>query len=76
MGVWDMMYLMQQYKKALGQADNPAFSDKTRAEFADKAEVIRLQMIHYLERVENRERLQKIENGDELLTRRSSPQSP
>jgi hypothetical protein len=76
MGVWDMMYLMQQYKKALEQADNLAFSDKTRAEFAEKAEVIRQQMNRYLERVENRERLQKIENRDDLLTQRSSPQSP
>ena len=50
---------MQQYKKALEQADNPAFSDKTRAEFAEKAEVIRQQMNRYLERVENRDRLQK-----------------
>jgi len=76
MGVWDMMYLMEQHKKALALAWNPNLSKEKQAEYSEKAEVIRQQMIRYLERVENRERLQKIENRDDLLTQRSSPQSP
>jgi hypothetical protein len=52
MGVWDMMYLVQQYKKALEHADNPAFSPETRTEFSIKAEHLRGQMARYLARVE------------------------
>ncbi len=52
MGVWDMLYLIQKYKKALEHADNPAFSPETRAEFSAKAEQLRVQMARYLERVE------------------------
>jgi hypothetical protein len=52
MGVWDMMYLVQQYKKALRLAENQNFSEKTRSEFSLKAEHLRLQMARYLERVE------------------------
>ena len=52
MGVWDMLYLIQKYKKALEHADNPAFSPETRAEFCAKAEQLRAQMVRYLERVE------------------------
>jgi exonuclease I len=51
MGVWDMMYLVQQYKKALRHAENQNFSEKTRSEFSLKAEHLRLQMARYLERV-------------------------
>ncbi len=43
MGVWDMMYLMREYKKALEESDFP------------KAEDLRLQMARYLERVEKRQ---------------------
>ena len=52
MGVWDMLYLTQKYRKALEHADNPAFSPETRAEFTAKAEHLRAQMARYLERVE------------------------
>ena len=52
MGVWDMLYLIQKYKKALEHADNPSFSPETRAEFCAKAEQLRAQMARYLERVE------------------------
>ena len=54
MGVWDMMYLMQQYKKALEQADNPAFSATQREDFREKADDLRSQMGRYLQRVEAR----------------------
>ncbi len=52
MGVWDMMYLVQQYKKALRLAENQNFSEKTRAEFSFKAENLRLQIARHLERFE------------------------
>ena len=52
MGVWDMLYLTQKYRKALEHADNPAFSPETRAEFSMKAEQLRAQMARYLVRVE------------------------
>jgi hypothetical protein len=52
MGVWDMMYLVQQYKKALVLAENQNFSKKTRAEFSLKAEHLRLQIARHLERFE------------------------
>ena len=52
MGVWDMLYLTQKYKKALEHAVNPTFSPETRAEFSIKAEHLRAQMARYLERVE------------------------
>jgi len=52
MGVWDMMYLIQQYKKTLLLAENQNFSEKTRSEFSLKAEHLRLQIARYLERVE------------------------
>jgi hypothetical protein len=54
MGVWDMMYLMQQYKKTLEQADNPAFSAAQREDFREKADDMRSQMDRYLRRVEAR----------------------
>jgi hypothetical protein len=41
MGVWDMMCLVQQYKKALRLAENQNFSEKTRSEFSLKAEHFR-----------------------------------
>ncbi len=52
MGVWDMMYLIQQYKKALRLAENQNFSEKTRSEFSEKAENLRQQMTGNLERAE------------------------
>ena len=52
MGVWDMLYLTQKYRKALEHADNPAFSPETRAEFNIKAEQLRAQIARYLDRVE------------------------
>ena len=52
MGVWDMLYLTQKFRKALEHAENPAFSPETRAEFTAKAEHLRAQMARYLERVE------------------------
>jgi predicted DNA-binding protein len=55
MGVWDMMYLQGKYRKTLELSWNLKFSEKTRAEFAEKAEAIREQMIRYMERVENYE---------------------
>ena len=54
MGVSDMMYLMQQYKKTLEQAGNPAFSAAQRKEFREKADDLRSQMGRYLQRVEAR----------------------
>jgi hypothetical protein len=60
MGVWDMMYLMQQHKQALVHASNPILSAQRQAEYAEKAEVIRQHMVRYLERVEDIERLQRI----------------
>ena len=54
MGVWDMMYLMQQYKKTLERAGNPAFSAAQREEFREKADDLRSQMGRYLQRVEAR----------------------
>ena len=52
MGVWDMMYLMQQYKTNLAHAENPVSSYETRTYYADIAEVIRQQMFRYLQGVE------------------------
>ena len=60
MGVWDMMYLMQQHKQSLTFASNPNVSAQRQAEYAEKAEVIRQHMVRYLGRVENIERVQKI----------------
>jgi hypothetical protein len=60
MGVWDLMYLTQQHKKALALASNPNVSAQRQTEYADKAEVIRQHMVRYLERVEDIERLQRI----------------
>jgi exonuclease I len=60
MGVWDMMYLVQQYKKALRHAENQNFSEKTRSEFSLKAEHLRLQMARYLERVEKEVEVQAL----------------
>ena len=54
MGVWDMMYLMQQYKKSLEQADNQAFSAAQRKEFREKADDLWSQMDRYLQCVETR----------------------
>jgi hypothetical protein len=50
MGVWDMIYLVQQYKKALVLAENQNFSQKTRSEFSLKAEHLRLQIARNLGR--------------------------
>ena len=63
MGVRDMMYLLHKYKKTLELSFNSEFSEKTRAEFAAKAEVVRQQMDRYMERVENYERIQKYSEG-------------
>ena len=60
MGVWDMLYLMQKYKKALERADNPAFSQETRAEFSVKADHLRAQMARYVERVEKLQEVQEL----------------
>jgi len=59
MGVWDMMYLMQQHKQSLTLASNPNVSAQRQAEYAEKAEVTRQHMVRYLERVEDIERIQK-----------------
>ena len=60
MGVWDMVYLMQQYRKALEHADNPAFSPETRAEFGVKVENLRNQMARYMARVEKLQEVQEL----------------
>jgi exonuclease I len=60
MGVWDMMYLVQQYKKALHLAENQNFSEKTRSEFSLKAEHLRLQMARYLERAQKDSEVQAL----------------
>lgn len=60
MGVWDMLYLIQKYKKALEHADNPAFSPETRAEFSIKAEQLRAQMARYIQRVEKQQQVQEV----------------
>jgi hypothetical protein len=54
MGVWDMMYLMQQYKKTLEQAENPAFSAAQREDFREKADDLQSQIGRYLQGVEAR----------------------
>jgi exonuclease I len=60
MGVWDMLHLMQQYKKALRLAENQNFSEKTRSEFSLKAEHLRLQMARYLERAQKDSEVQAL----------------
>ena len=60
MGVWDMMYLVQQYKKALRHAENQNYSENTRSEFSLKAENLRLQMARYLERAEKEIEVQSL----------------
>ena len=60
MGVWDMLHLMRQYRKALERADNPAFSPATRAEFGVKADQLRNQMARYIERVEKQQQVQEL----------------
>jgi hypothetical protein len=67
MGVWDLMYLVQQYKKALRLAENQDFSDKTRSEFSLKAENLRLQIGRYLERAEKSSMIKKSNNKDESI---------
>jgi hypothetical protein len=67
MGVWDVMYLVQQYKKALRLAENQDFSDKTRSEFSLKAENLRLQIGRYLERGEKSSMIKKSNNKDESI---------
>ncbi len=62
MGVWDIMYLVQQYKKALRLAENQNFSEKTRSEFSLKAEHLRLQMARYLERAQQEIEIQTLLN--------------
>jgi hypothetical protein len=59
MGVWDMMYLVQQYKKALHLAENQRFGERTRNEFSKKAEHLRIQMERHLEHVEKRQEVQE-----------------
>ncbi len=59
MGVWDMMYLVQQYKKALVLAKNQNFSEKTRTEFSLKAEHLRVQIARHLERFEQRQEVRE-----------------
>ena len=54
MGVWDMMYLVQKYKKLLCRSENLAFSEVTRADFAEQAEAVRAQMIRYMERAKRK----------------------
>ncbi len=63
MGVWDLMYLVQQYKKALRLAENQNFSEKTRTEFSLKAEHLRLQIARNLKRVELELEVQALLNG-------------
>ena len=60
MGVWDMVYLIQQYRKALEYAENPAFSPETRTEFGIKAENLRNQMGRYMARVEKLQEVQEL----------------
>ena len=48
MGIWDMMYLVQQYKKALRLAENQNFSEKTRSEFSLKAEHLSAQNLKHV----------------------------
>ena len=60
MGVWDMLYLTQKYRKALEHAGNPAFSPETRAEFGIKAEHLRAQMARYIQRVEKQQQVQEL----------------
>ncbi len=67
MGVWDLMYLVQQYKKALRHAENQDFSEKTRSEFSFKAENLRLQIGRYLERAEKSSMIQESNNKDESI---------
>jgi hypothetical protein len=62
MGVWDMVHLLQQYRKMLVRADNPAFSEKTRNALRVKAENTRQQMIRYMENVEKQSELMKLES--------------
>jgi hypothetical protein len=64
MGVWDLMYLVQQYKKALRLAENQDFSEKTRSEFSLKAENLRLQIGRHLERAEKSSMIQESYNKD------------
>jgi len=54
MGVWDMMYLMQQYKKTLERADSPVFSKEQQEEIREKAEQLRNQMGRYMQHVEDK----------------------
>jgi hypothetical protein len=54
MGVWDMMYLMQQHNKTLELAENPAFSQEQQEEFRAMAEQLRNQMGRYLQGVEDK----------------------
>jgi hypothetical protein len=67
MGVWDMMYLVQQYKKALRLAENQNFSEKTRTEFSLKAEHLRLQIARYLECAEKSSIIQESNSKDESI---------
>jgi hypothetical protein len=60
MGVWDMMYLVQQYKKVLRLAENQNFSEKTRTEFSLKAEHLRLQIARHVESFERGNEVQML----------------
>ena len=60
MGVWDMLYLTQKYRKALEHSNNPSFSPETRAEFTAKAEHLRAQMARYIQRVEKQQQVQEL----------------
>jgi len=54
MGVWDMLYLTREYRKALENAGDPAFSHEEQYELKLKAEELRREMARYLARVEKR----------------------
>jgi hypothetical protein len=71
MGVWDMLYLTQKYRKALEQSDNPAYSPERRAEFTAKAEHLRAQMARFIQRVEKQQQVQELLKAREvdLVTR-------
>ena len=65
MGVWDMVYLVQKYKKLIERSQNPLFGEACRNEFAEQAEVVRAQMLRYLKRVEKL-------SGDESVSNQPS----
>ena len=66
MGVWDMLYLTQKYRKALEHAGNPAFSPETQAEFEIKADHLREQMARYIQRIEKQQQVQELLKAREV----------